>query len=201
MIELKATSDDDEQPDPCCDDPDIVKLMIEYFYHGDYLREGTSSQVHLIEHAKVFAMAIKYQAEGLRKLAARKFEDSAQKDWNHADLADAIHVVYNSTPDDIPEQREIVADVINAHFYTLHESEQIRAVVGSIASLAYGLLERSRKSLGSVYVHEHDTNFRQECKGCTTAFDYCRNCFGSRGGYGGLVKFRGNCPFCGHSHT
>jgi len=33
----RAVKDDSSDPDDVCDDPEIVKLMIEYFYHFDYL--------------------------------------------------------------------------------------------------------------------------------------------------------------------
>lgn len=39
MIELKAKTGDNDQENDGCDDPEIVKLMIEYFYHFDYLRK------------------------------------------------------------------------------------------------------------------------------------------------------------------
>lgn len=97
MIELKATSDD---ADYSCDEPEIVELMIEYFYHFDYLRTAAavSSSVNrkpfLIKHAKVFAIAIKYQADGLRALAVKKFKEAALTDWNSDDFAQVVRVVY-----------------------------------------------------------------------------------------------------------
>lgn len=37
-VELKAVASDSDEDDSC-DDPEIVKLMVEYFYHLDYFRE------------------------------------------------------------------------------------------------------------------------------------------------------------------
>ena len=86
MIRLKATSDDAENADDSCDEPEIVEFMIEYFYHFDYLRAATQARsqakapdAFFVEHARVFAMAIKYQAKGLRQLAAHNFKQAASK--------------------------------------------------------------------------------------------------------------------------
>lgn len=116
VIELKATTHDAEHADISCDDPEIVKLMIEYFYHFDYLRDlaapstSATPDPFLIEHAKVFAMAVKHQADGLGQLAARKFEKAASIYWDHKDFAQAAHVVYTSTPDDVQDLRRAVAN-------------------------------------------------------------------------------------------
>jgi hypothetical protein len=86
VVRLKATTDDAEDDVDSCDDPEIVKLMIEYFYHFDYLRAATQARsqakapdAFFVEHARVFAMAIKYQAKGLRQLAAHNFKQAASK--------------------------------------------------------------------------------------------------------------------------
>jgi hypothetical protein len=97
--------------------------MIEFFYYFDYLRSdeldlqsSSDSKVHLIEHAKVFAIAIKYQADGLLELAVTRFKESMAIHWDHEDFAHAVHIVYHSTADDVMDLRTIVADTIHAHF-------------------------------------------------------------------------------------
>lgn len=83
VVKLAAAQDGADSSD-VCDDPEIVKLMIEYLYLFDYntqLSKETSASVlassspyaesYLIEHAKVFAMAVEYQADRLRQLAAK----------------------------------------------------------------------------------------------------------------------------------
>jgi len=61
-------------------------------------------------------MAIKYQADGLRRLAAKKFREAASVEWESEDFARVVHVVYTSTPDDAQELRSITADTTNDHF-------------------------------------------------------------------------------------
>ena len=164
VIELKtaesdhATSNDGED---AYDEPEIVKLMVEYFYHFDYLRGTDSelvqvsasdlqsppqlpSQVYLIEHAKVFAIAVKYQIEGLRELAVSKFHTAATGLWKHDDFAHSVHIVFNSTAEEVTQLLVIASDILHQHFDVLKEKAEIEAVVCNIPRLAYALLKRSR---------------------------------------------------------
>ncbi|KAL1586300.1 hypothetical protein WHR41_05568 [Cladosporium halotolerans] len=182
VIELKAADGDTEEFDEACDDPEIVKLMVEYFYHLDYPRpkDSTTStkstrqstkklryshptwdssgqetppqafdaeqpNVNLMQHAKLFAMAVKYQIDGLRHLTTQKFKEAVATQWSHEDFAHTIHIVYNSTAEDVTELREIVADAVHAHFEELQERPGVEASMRSIAALTYGLLTRSRE--------------------------------------------------------
>lgn len=105
-IELKAINSDSDAADG--DDSEIVKLMVNYMYHLDYLpakhdspnlgtdpsmrpilpvpeedaqktgrdhfKTAPKAEVNLIViHAKVFALAVKYQIDGLRRLAEKNF--------------------------------------------------------------------------------------------------------------------------------
>ncbi|KAM0708098.1 hypothetical protein Q7P35_004747 [Cladosporium inversicolor] len=150
VIKLKATSDDPEHADDSCDAPEIVELMVEYFYHFDYLRTAAADgRPSLIKHAKVFAMAIKYQVDGLRALAAQKFKQAASTDWSSEDFAHVVHVVYASTPDHTQELREIVADTIYDHFNDLKDKEELEVVISGLGDLSYSLLRRTSSAFRS----------------------------------------------------
>jgi hypothetical protein len=64
-------------------------------------------KVHLIEHAKLFAMAVKYHVDALRDLAAQKFKNEVEQHWNHEGLAHAIHLIYTTTADEVTQLREV----------------------------------------------------------------------------------------------
>lgn len=68
-IVLQAADPGNNDPQDACDDSDAVKQMIMYIYKHEYEDKQT-----LMMHAKIFAMAIKYQILGLCKCAASKFE-------------------------------------------------------------------------------------------------------------------------------
>lgn len=131
--------------------------------------------VHIIEHAKVFAIAVKYQVNGLRKLATSKFKQAARVSWDHDDFTQAISVVYNSTADDVPELRNIFIDVIHDRFDTLKQKSEFEAVVTSIPALAFTLLKRVGTISGCANGHKGKgtTKF---CMGCHTQFDICTAC-------------------------
>jgi hypothetical protein len=185
-IELKAIEADSDDPDDACDDPEIVKLMVGYFYHLDYFQDTSEvseqtvievsdspapqkkkqrraapakrtratmsvpsqvatpsgPKVHLIEHAKVFAMAVKYHVDALRDLAVAKFKIEVEQHWEHEDLAHAIHVIYTSTADEVTQLREVAAEALNAHRSELLDKVGIATLLRTMTGLACDLLMR-----------------------------------------------------------
>lgn len=171
--------------------------MVEYFYHFDYLREIESlpnlsrfsprapelpSNVYVIEHAKVFAIAVKYQIDGLRDLAASKFKEAATSYWNHDDFAHSIHIAFNSTAEEVTQLRKVVSDILHKHFDDLEDKPEVEAVVCNIPRLAYALLKRSRAGgkNGSTAKGSYD------CIGCGGQF------VGSPAGTGKVAQVKGS---------
>lgn len=174
--------------------------MIEYFYHFDYLRAATEtsnserSHPFFVEHARVFAMAIKYQADGLRQLAAKNFKQAASKYWKREDFAQAIHVVFTSTPDDVQELRNIVADTIHDHFTVLRKTPEIDVAVRSLGGLAYSILERKGPAWRCKQGHRGEDlrrSFDCSIPQCAQRFDICKNCIREVPNRPSLA-----CPFC-----
>jgi hypothetical protein len=92
-------------------------------------------KVHLIEHAKIFAMAVEYHIAALQNLAAQKFKTEFMEHWDHEDLAHAIHVIYTSTPEDITQLREVAVEALDAHTATRF-SRSRRLLLSCAESLA-----------------------------------------------------------------
>lgn len=230
---MQSGSEASEEPDDSCDDPEIVKHMVDFFYLHDYLPspevEATASpsdseteiqivdfgptarrrvpkkhvragspvgeslttiapeaptpettvatppSVHIVEHAKVFAIAVKYQVDGLRDLATAKFKHSVRASWDHDDFAHAISIVYTSTADNVPQLRDIVVDVIHDHFDTLKHKAEFESVVTSIPALAYALLKRVGTISGCTNGHKGQ-GATKYCMSCYTKFDICAAC-------------------------
>ena len=194
-IELKyIKKDGDDSDDDFYDDPEIVKLMVNYFYHFDYpnptdvskpattaatsqptatdqkkkIREGlqrlkagngkenrvssvdvnatpaAKPQDFLLGHVKVFATAVKYQVDGLRHLATSKFkhETTHGEAWKDDDFAQAISMIYSSTPDRITELRDAAEEVLHAHLEELKQKDGIEALMYKHPRLMYALLNR-----------------------------------------------------------
>jgi hypothetical protein len=102
------------------------------------------SQTYIIEHAKVFAIAVKYQIDGLRDLAASKFKDAAIAHLGHEDFVHSIYVAYNSTADEVTQLRDVVTDILHQHFDDLKGDPEVEAALCYIPRLAYDVLKRSR---------------------------------------------------------
>lgn len=104
----------------------------------------TSTDGNMVMHAKVFAAAVKYQVLGLRSVASSKFESAVKANWNHGSFAEAAHVVYTTTPEEVRTLRDVVATALTEHA-DLFDKVEVEAVVRSITGLSYELLKRSRE--------------------------------------------------------
>lgn len=103
----------------------------------------TSTDGNTVVHAKVFAAAVKYKVPALRALATAKFKAAAERAWNEPSFAEAAHFVYTSTPEEVRELRNLVADAITTHKVLL-DTPEMEAAIRSIGGLAYELLRKTQ---------------------------------------------------------
>lgn len=108
-----------------------------------------TEEPHLVLHARMYAAAHRYNIRGLQALSLDKFKIQLTRHWNSAELAEAIHVVYSTTPPECKEMREAVADLLVWQSQLL-EKPEIEVAILEIDKLAYDLLRRSRRA-----VHEY----------------------------------------------
>jgi hypothetical protein len=102
------------------------------------------SQGYILEHAKVFAIAVKYQIYGLQGLAAAKVKDAATAYWKHDDFVEAIYIAYSSTAEEVTQLRGVVAEILHQHFDDIEEESELETALCNIPRLAYDVLKRSR---------------------------------------------------------
>jgi hypothetical protein len=151
---LTSDKNDQSDADEECDDPEIIKLMISSFYHLEYtcdtflpanqtnklhassVQTPTGSVPSVLTHAKVFAAAVKYQADGLREFAAEKLANTIRFFWNDKVFAEVITVVFYSTPEDVSTLRDIVIDTLYSHLDALKDKKDIQTVLSEIPRLA-----------------------------------------------------------------
>lgn len=100
---------------------------------------------HLVVHARMYAAAHRYSIGGLKALSLDKFKIQLTRHWDSAEMAEAIHVVYTSTPAECKDMREAVADTLEWHGRLL-EKPEIEVAILEIDKLAYDLLKRSRRA-------------------------------------------------------
>ncbi|KAK4544718.1 hypothetical protein LTR36_003967 [Oleoguttula mirabilis] len=217
IIQLKAVDSEGGEDDGSCDDPEIIQLMVAFFYYQGYtgepmefkglertaVKDAPSPEINLVLHAKVFATAIKYQVPALAAAASEKFERAAERHYNHADFAEAIRIVYGSTPDDVTELRDIVVDTLLQQKGLLQKPE-IKSSIESINGLACKLLAKTWQAnefnpVGSTtapapYACKYCCNVVRRnvccatCGSCGNEWIYCGDC------QSGLTQFK--CWYC-----
>ncbi|KAK5999008.1 hypothetical protein PT974_01394 [Cladobotryum mycophilum] len=112
------------------DDPIAVRMMVNFLYSLDYtvppeqhqtqeesVSENASKKKrekhpNLLQHARVYALAEKYDVRSLKFLAARKFRRECVQWFNHPQCAVAAREVYSTTPDHDRGLRDTVTVII-----------------------------------------------------------------------------------------
>ncbi|GAB1733057.1 hypothetical protein NU195Hw_g2318t2 [Hortaea werneckii] len=100
---------------------------------------------NMVMHAKVFAAAVKYQVAALSKLAAKKFKDAVKLNWRHDSFAEAIRIVYSTTPEDVRALRDVVTLTLDLHDYTLLRLDGVMQVVKENKAVMFDLLCKGRR--------------------------------------------------------
>ncbi|KAK1067296.1 hypothetical protein LTR12_014367 [Friedmanniomyces endolithicus] len=123
---------------------------------------------NMVMHAKVFAAAVKYQVPALQAMAASKFIAAVEVSWDNDIFAEAAHIVYTTTPEEVRALREEVAKTITEHGALLKKAA-IEAVVRDIDGLAYELL--MRRTPGAMTSQEYLTEYGESL--CGLRCQYC----------------------------
>ncbi|KAF2810732.1 uncharacterized protein BDZ99DRAFT_386582, partial [Mytilinidion resinicola] len=97
----------------------------------------------LVFHAKMYALADKYNVKGLKLLAQERFTAAVETGWTHEEFPAATRVVFETTLDTDVGLREPLVKVLLEHSALLDQPE-VEAVVKDIPGLAYDLLKRHR---------------------------------------------------------
>lgn len=140
-----------------CDDPEMVKHMVSYFYTLKYSCSNANPtnsskgwddlssfnpQTEILTHAKMFAIAVKYQVDGLREFAAKCFRYSVHVAWDSDEFLQAFTIVLNSTPEEVRELRDILFETIHKHYGDLRQKDEIEEAFLTHPLFARDLLDR-----------------------------------------------------------
>ncbi|KAI9791658.1 MAG: hypothetical protein M1835_000209 [Candelina submexicana] len=107
------------------------------------LNESVSSrptpEPNLLLHVSIYALADKYGIHGLKTLAAEKFRVQAREHWDDPEFPQAMHEVYETTPDNDRHLRDTVIETLQRN-KSLVQKPEVGTVIKEINGLAYDLL-------------------------------------------------------------
>ncbi|CZT14878.1 uncharacterized protein RCC_00817 [Ramularia collo-cygni] len=103
---------------------------------------GPEGDEAMLTHARVFAVAVKYDMPALRLLAAEKIEPAIRKNLKDTSFAHLITEVHLSTDESVRELRTIVARTILKNKMLLQKKD-VADAINQINGLAYDLLVQS----------------------------------------------------------
>ncbi|PWI64994.1 hypothetical protein PCL_08353 [Purpureocillium lilacinum] len=154
------------------DDPYAVDCMLQYFYHLSYTippsaLEGSGDRTAtiadslqlansvLVVHARVYAIAEKYEIQGLKILAGANFTSAAGQRWNTDDFLAAAYEVFESTDDTDHGLRDVVVSVFRSHKNQLLRKEQAENLLMDLPALTVELLKDPQQQ-PSVPIHHQN---------------------------------------------
>ncbi|KAK3291910.1 BTB/POZ protein [Chaetomium fimeti] len=109
---------------------------------GPKKKVGYSPQPNLTVHARVYALAEKYDIKGLKTLSLGKFEIEADLHWDSDDFMCAVEEVYTSTVDEDRGMRDAVVEAVYNNAGVL-EKESMQNLVKRLP-LCFDLMMRFR---------------------------------------------------------
>lgn len=135
-------------------------------------------KVHLIEHVKVLAIAMKYQVDALQTLAFDRFEADCQRYWNNKDFAQACELAYSAVLEDAPQVRKVVADVLHNHRSHLFHKPDIQSLLRETPGIAFDLLVRDQDIEVVICGCRDQELFKHFCQDCKVEIMACAWCTG-----------------------
>lgn len=196
MIDLRSQGNGSNDLE--CDDPQAVKLMIDFFYYTtydvstapssvvgsdevDHLERPVSeasrasdttehgneptisekhtdapAQNHLSTHAKVYALASKYDVPKLRSMASKNFQIACGSYWELGNIIDAMNIVFKTTAPNDLTLRKILRQTLAEKSVDLVHENSFREAVESIDGLSFDLFQDLT----------HTLPLRRRCKVC-----------------------------------
>ncbi|KAI0147301.1 hypothetical protein GGR57DRAFT_259153 [Xylariaceae sp. FL1272] len=136
------------------DDPRAVEMMVYYFYHfrydlagtlaGDADTDASPMPSALVLHVLVYAIAEKYNIQGLKAFALEEFKAAVTEPWDTDVFLEAAREAYLSTVEADRGLRDIVVATFSARRELL-DQEKTQEILKEVGLLAYDLLmERHR---------------------------------------------------------
>jgi hypothetical protein len=117
----------------------MVQKLIDYFYTADYdeivNEPGTDEVISGLQvHARMFALADKYDIEGLLVLSSEKFSNRFRSSPNGLELLESVPDVYALTPPSVKILRNKVTLCARINLKTSLRDQSVREVYERIAT-------------------------------------------------------------------
>jgi len=146
----------------------MTKLMIHYFYALDYTNPSVDSLRQsgewvpepdeaikycnpLLLHSRMYGIADFYQIQDLKDLAKQNFQNNISVGWASPSLAEALHIVFHSTPSTDRGLRDIVISTLGEHIEVV-DIEAVSNIIRTIPDLAFEVLKAHRAKMDGKYL-------------------------------------------------
>lgn len=128
------------------DDPFVVQAMLHYMYKSNYDDDSGNNPgrcTPLEFNVQVYALADKYQVEGLKGLAVKKFEKLCKDSWTPQDFTSALRVMYGGLfPPHDTTMRKLAIDQATSHMGELLKTAEFTKMLEEVAPLGSDITKK-----------------------------------------------------------
>ncbi|CAD6452425.1 b6a0de1f-0760-4072-9c36-5fc5038b03e6 [Sclerotinia trifoliorum] len=126
------------------DNPNTVARMINFFYLRDYddsetTEEAKESYGRLLINTMVYIIGDKYDIQGLKTLAKRKYEAAIDTEWNTPSFSASLELMYEELPESDTCLTSLALQTASKHVKELKDKEEFASLCKNNPAIAYDL--------------------------------------------------------------
>ncbi|KAJ8061742.1 hypothetical protein OCU04_009539 [Sclerotinia nivalis] len=126
------------------DDPSTVARMINFFYLQDYDDSETNEEAkegygRLLINTMVYIIGDKYDIQGLKTLAKRKYEAAIDTEWNAPSFSASLELMYEELPESDTCLTSLALQTAGKHVKELKDKEEFASLCKNNPAIAYDL--------------------------------------------------------------
>lgn len=148
------------------DDPSTVERMINFFYLQDYddsetIEEAKEGYGRLLINTMVYIIGDKYDIQGLKTLAKRKYEAAIDTEWNTPSFSASLELMYEELPESDMCLTSLALQTASKHVKELKDKEEFTSLCKNNPAIAYDLFttaaSQSSATICQPKVHKETT--------------------------------------------
>ncbi|KAF7859656.1 hypothetical protein EAF04_008735 [Stromatinia cepivora] len=151
------------------DDPSTVARMINFFYLQDYDDSETNEEAkegygRLLINTMVYIIGDKYDIQGLKTLAKRKYEAAIDTEWNTPSFSASLELIYEELPESDTCLTSLALQTAGKHVKELKDKEEFASLCKNNPAIAYDLFTTTAsQSPATISQPKTHTENRETC--------------------------------------
>ncbi|KAI5362312.1 Putative BTB/POZ domain-containing protein [Septoria linicola] len=122
------------------DDSDTIADMLKYIYGLDPFEEK-SAPLDIYHDLELFAVAGKYQLDGLLSDAVKSAKEKVETLLRYGSFPDLLRIIYEETPSHGGQIRDIFKEICREHLPDLMQKKEFKEIILELPELALDIID------------------------------------------------------------